>query len=64
MCDACVCLQPPRQDMYMTAPYAYPPPPQAYARAEDSGSTTSMPWWLLVGIGVVVGGLIGKVGAD
>ncbi|KAF5839505.1 hypothetical protein DUNSADRAFT_576 [Dunaliella salina] len=47
------------QEMYMASPYAYPPPPPPAYRAEETSS--GLPWWLFVGIGVVVGGLIGKV---
>lgn len=43
----------------MASPYAYPPPPPQAYRAEETSSGT--PWWLFVGIGVVVGGLLGKV---
>lgn len=45
----------------MASPYYPPPPAQAYRAAEES-SGAGLPWWILVGLGVLVGGVAGKVG--
>ena len=57
-CGTCLQARAP-QDMYMSAPYGYPPPPPLY-RAEES-SSSGLPWWLILGIGIALGGLLGKV---
>ncbi|GLI59053.1 hypothetical protein VaNZ11_000883 [Volvox africanus] len=50
----------PRQDYYMAAPPAayYPPPPAPY---KEESSSSGAPWWIWLGLGVILGQVLAKV---
>ncbi|EFJ50547.1 hypothetical protein VOLCADRAFT_103770 [Volvox carteri f. nagariensis] len=50
----------PRQDYYMAAPPAayYPPPPAPY---KEEPASSGAPWWIWLGLGVILGQVLAKV---
>ncbi|GIL70010.1 hypothetical protein Vretimale_19691 [Volvox reticuliferus] len=50
----------PRQEYYMAAPPAayYPPPPAPY---KEEAASSGAPWWIWLGLGVILGQVLAKV---